>query len=111
MVRDPPLLAHGGAPKLAELAAHTTSPSALADLVAAAVLSEPTTRLAVIEELDVAKRLDLVTGEVAAVTSFNRNGIVATSNQQAYVGSWRYGTGPVKTRFGSSNSESSRRSG
>jgi uncharacterized protein len=56
-----------GAPRLAEIAARTRSPSALADLVAAAVVSEPVQRLAVIEELDVAKRLDLVTGEVASV--------------------------------------------
>ncbi len=56
-----------GAPRLAELAARTASPSALADLVAAAVVSEPVLHLAVIEELDVARRLDLVTGEVASV--------------------------------------------
>ena len=56
-----------GAPRLAEAAARTRSPSALADLVAAAVVSEPTQRIAVIEEVDVAKRLDLVTGEVASV--------------------------------------------
>ena len=56
-----------GAPQLAELAARTESPSQLADLVAAAVVSEPGPRIAVIEELDVAKRLDLVTGEVASV--------------------------------------------
>ncbi|GEJ57636.1 LON peptidase substrate-binding domain-containing protein [Anaeromyxobacter diazotrophicus] len=56
-----------GAPQLAELAARTPSASTLADLVAAAVVSEPDKRLAVIEELDVAKRLDLVTGEVASV--------------------------------------------
>ncbi len=56
-----------GAPQLAELAARTPSASKLADLVAAAVVSEPDKRLAVIEELDVAKRLDLVTGEVASV--------------------------------------------
>ncbi|HEX7488709.1 MAG TPA: hypothetical protein VF341_07375, partial [Anaeromyxobacteraceae bacterium] len=34
---------------------------------AAAVVSEPGPRIAVIEELDVAKRLDLVSGEVASV--------------------------------------------
>jgi Lon protease-like protein len=56
-----------GAPQLAELATRTASASQLADLVAAAVVSEPDKRLAVIEELDVAKRLDLVTGEVASV--------------------------------------------
>jgi Lon protease-like protein len=61
------LPSESGAPQLAEAAARTASPSALADLVAAAVVSEPTQRMAVIEELDVAKRLDLVTGEVASV--------------------------------------------
>lgn len=56
-----------GAPRLAELAARTISPSALADIVASAVVSEPVQRLSVIEELDVARRLDLVIGEVASV--------------------------------------------
>ena len=56
-----------GAPQLAEIATRTASSSQLADLVAAAVVSEPDKRLAVIEELDVARRLDLVTGEVASV--------------------------------------------
>jgi uncharacterized protein len=56
-----------GAPRLAQIAVRTPSPSALADLVAAAVVSEPTQRIAIIEELDVARRLDLVTGEVASV--------------------------------------------
>jgi len=56
-----------GVRQLAELATRTRSPSALADLVAAAVVSEPVLRLAVIEELDVARRLDLVAGEVASV--------------------------------------------
>jgi len=53
--------------KLAEVAARTASPSAVADIVAAAVVSEPVQRLAVIEELDVGRRLDLVAGEVASV--------------------------------------------
>jgi len=53
--------------QLAEIATRTASSSQLADLVAAAVVSEPDKRLAVIEELDVARRLDLVTGEVASV--------------------------------------------
>ncbi len=56
-----------GAPQLADAAARTASPSALADLVAAAVVSDPGPRLAVMEELDVARRLDLVTAEVASV--------------------------------------------
>ena len=61
------LPSESGAPQLAEMAARTASASQLADLVAAAVVSEPDKRLAVIEELDVARRLDLVTGEVASV--------------------------------------------
>jgi hypothetical protein len=61
------LPAESGARRLAELATRTRSPSALADLVAAAVVSEPGQRIAVIEELDVGRRLDLVTGEVASV--------------------------------------------
>lgn len=56
-----------GAPRLAEIAARLESPSQLADVLAAAVVSEHENRLAVIEELDVARRLDLVTGEVASV--------------------------------------------
>jgi len=56
-----------GAPQLAKVAAGIASPSALADLVAAAVVSDAEKRLAVLEELDVAARLDLVTGEVAGV--------------------------------------------
>ncbi len=56
-----------GAGRLAEAAARTESASALADLVAAAVVSDPAQRIAVIEELDVARRLDLVTGDVASV--------------------------------------------
>ncbi len=61
------LPAESGAPQLAEMATRAPSASLLADLVAAAVVSEPEKRLAVIEELDVARRLDLVTGEVASV--------------------------------------------
>jgi Lon protease-like protein len=61
------LPAESGAPKLAQIAARITCPSQLADLVAAAVVSEPDNRLRVIEELDVARRLDLVTAEVASV--------------------------------------------
>ncbi len=56
-----------GAPRLAEMAARIASPSQLADLVAAAVVSEPDNRLRIIEERDVARRLDLVTAEVAGV--------------------------------------------
>ena len=61
------LPAESGAPRLAEMAARIGSPSQLADLVAAAVVSEPDNRLRIIEERDVARRLDLVTAEVAGV--------------------------------------------
>jgi Lon protease-like protein len=50
---------------LAEVAPRIASPSLLADIVAAALLSHPDRRMAALAELDVAKRLDLVTGEVA----------------------------------------------
>jgi uncharacterized protein len=56
-----------GAPQLAEAAARLRSPGRLADLVAAAVVSEPHARLRVLAELDVAKRLEFVMGEVAGV--------------------------------------------
>ncbi len=56
-----------GAPQLAQAVLRTESLSEVADLVAAAVVSEPKQRLAVLEELDVGRRLDLVTGEVASV--------------------------------------------
>ncbi len=51
---------------LAVNAARIASPGALADVVAAAVLSHPLRRRAVLDELDVARRLDLVTGEIAS---------------------------------------------
>jgi uncharacterized protein len=56
-----------GAAQLAHAAARTTNPSALADLVAAAVVSEPDKRLAVLAELDVGERLALVMSEIAGV--------------------------------------------
>jgi Lon protease-like protein len=56
-----------GAAQLAQAAARTSSPSVLADLIAAAVVSEPDKRLAVLEELDVAARLTMVTSEIAGV--------------------------------------------
>jgi len=56
-----------GVPRLVELAATIASPSLLADVVASAVVSEPVQRLAVIEELLVARRLDLVTSELASI--------------------------------------------
>jgi uncharacterized protein len=61
------LPAESGVPKLVELASTIASPSLLADVMAAAVVSEPVQRLAVIEELVVARRLDLVTSELASI--------------------------------------------
>jgi Lon protease-like protein len=56
-----------GAAQLAQTAARTSSLSVLTDLVAAAVVSEPDQRLAVLEELDVGERLAMVTSELAGV--------------------------------------------
>jgi Lon protease-like protein len=61
------LPAESGAAKLAEAAARMRDPSRLADLVGAAVVSEPAARLEMLETLDVARRLELVTQEVASV--------------------------------------------
>jgi Lon protease-like protein len=56
-----------GAPQLAEAVAQMKDPSAIVDLVAAAAVSEPDARQRILEELDVARRLELVLGEVAGV--------------------------------------------
>ncbi len=56
-----------GALQLAEAVAQMRDPSAVADLVAAAAVSEPDPRQKVLEETDVARRLELVMGEVASV--------------------------------------------
>ncbi|BDG09665.1 LON peptidase substrate-binding domain-containing protein [Anaeromyxobacter paludicola] len=57
-----------GAAQLAEAAAGLAHhPGALADLVAAAVVSEAAARVRVLEELRVERRLELVTQEVASV--------------------------------------------
>jgi hypothetical protein len=61
------LPAESGAPQLAEAVAQMKDPSAVADLVAAAAVSEPDPRQKVLEEADVARRIDLVMGEVAGV--------------------------------------------
>jgi Lon protease-like protein len=50
---------------LAEATSRIASPAVLADVVAAALLSHPDRRMAVLAELDVARRLDLVTAEIA----------------------------------------------
>jgi hypothetical protein len=56
-----------GARQLAEAVAQMRDPSAIVDLVAAAAVSEPGARQRVLEELDVARRLERVVGEVAGV--------------------------------------------
>jgi Lon protease-like protein len=61
------LPAESGAPALAEAVAQMKDPSAIADLVAAAAISEPAARVAVLEELDVGRRLERVVSEVAGV--------------------------------------------
>jgi Lon protease-like protein len=61
------LPAESGATQLAEAVAQMKDPSAIADLVAAAAVAEPDPRQKIIEEEDVGRRLDLVTGEVASV--------------------------------------------
>ncbi len=61
------LPAESGAPQLAEAVAQMKDPSGIVDLVAAAAVSEPDARQRVLEELDVARRLELVLEEVAGV--------------------------------------------
>ena len=56
-----------GASQLAEAVAQLREPGALADVVAAAAISEPEAKLGVLEELDVARRLRRVQAEVASV--------------------------------------------
>jgi uncharacterized protein len=68
------LPAESGAPELAQMAARLRSPGRLADLVAAAVVSQPSARLEVLEALDVGRRLELVLGEVAAMLAILSKG-------------------------------------
>ena len=56
-----------GATQLAEAVAQMKEPSAIVDLVAAAAVSDPEARQRALEELDVARRLELVLEEVAGV--------------------------------------------
>ncbi len=56
-----------GATQLAEAVAQMKEPSAIVDLVAAAAVSDPDARQRALEELDVARRLELVVSEVAGV--------------------------------------------
>jgi len=58
---------NSGAAELAEAVARLEDASAAADLVAAAALSEPEARQAVLQELDVGRRLAKVISEVASV--------------------------------------------
>jgi len=60
------LPAESGAPDLAEAVARMRVPARMADLVAAAVSGDAGTRLRILEELDVARRIDLVIREVAS---------------------------------------------
>jgi Lon protease-like protein len=61
------LPAESGAPQLAEAVAQMKDPSAIVDLVAAAAVSDAETRQEVLEQLDVARRLEMVLEEVAGV--------------------------------------------
>ncbi|WP_248361485.1 LON peptidase substrate-binding domain-containing protein [Anaeromyxobacter oryzae] len=61
------LPSESGAPALAEAVAQMRDPSQIADLVAAAAVSEPEARQKVLEQLDVARRLEMVLEEVAGV--------------------------------------------
>jgi uncharacterized protein len=61
------LPAESGAPQLAEAVAQMKDLSAIVDLVAAAAVSDPDARQTVLEELDVALRLEMVLEEVAGV--------------------------------------------
>jgi uncharacterized protein len=56
-----------GAPELAEAVAQMKDPSAIVDLVTAAAVSDVGARQKVLEELEVARRLEMVIEEVAGV--------------------------------------------
>jgi len=60
------LPADSGAPDLAEAVARMRVPARMADLVAAAVAGDAGTRLRILEELDVGRRIGLVIREVAS---------------------------------------------
>jgi Lon protease-like protein len=61
------LPSESGASQLAEAVAQMKDPSAIVDLVAAAAVSEADARQRILEETDVARRLELAMGEVAGV--------------------------------------------
>ncbi len=56
-----------GAPQLAEAVAQMKDPSSIVDLVAAAAVSDGDSRQKLLEQLDVARRLEMVIEEVAGV--------------------------------------------
>jgi hypothetical protein len=56
-----------GVPELAEAVARMRIPARMADLVAAAIIGDTSTRVRILEELDVASRLEIVIREVAAL--------------------------------------------
>jgi Lon protease-like protein len=60
------LPADSGAPDLAEAVARMRVPARMADVVAAAVAGDAGTRLRILEELDVGRRIELVIREVAS---------------------------------------------
>ena len=59
--------AESGARDLAEAVARMRAPGLLADAVAAALVSDTGSRIAILEELDVGRRIGLVVDEVAAL--------------------------------------------
>jgi len=61
------LPADTGAPELAEAVARMRIPARMADLVAAAVISDEAARMRILEELDVKARIAIVVREVAAL--------------------------------------------
>jgi len=61
------LPAESGATQLAEAVAQMKEPSSIVDLIAAAAVSDPDPRQKILEEANVARRLELVMGEVAGV--------------------------------------------
>ena len=61
------LPADSGMPELAEAVARMRVPARMADLVAAAILSDSDARIRILEELDVAARMEIVLREVSAL--------------------------------------------
>jgi Lon protease-like protein len=63
----PLLPPESGVSRLAEAVAKMRDPGAMADLVAAAAITEPNARYRVLAEAEVARRLELVEGELASL--------------------------------------------